>query len=79
MVTQLTDRLRAAAEASPPLADLLKEAADVVQENEAWISLHWNARARAIKRWQAAHPGNEGNWPDHADLMVWLMEQLEAR
>ena len=31
---------------------------------------------RAIKRWQAAHPGNDLRWPDHADLVVWLMEQL---
>lgn len=37
----------------------------------------WEADQRAIKRWQAAHPGNDNVWPDRADLVVWLMEQLE--
>ncbi len=41
------------------------------------FDLRWKADMRAIKRWQAAHPGNDLVWPDHADLVVWLMEQLE--
>ena len=45
----------------------------------ATFNLRWKADMRAIKRWQAAHPGSELAWPDHADLVVWLMEQLSAK
>lgn len=51
-----------------------------VDELRATFDLRWKADQRAIKRWQKAHPGNDLVWPDHADLVVWLMEQLqEAR
>jgi hypothetical protein len=46
-------------------------------EQEQSFDLRWSADMRAIKRWQAAHPGKELVWPDHADLCVWLLEQLE--
>lgn len=42
------------------------------------FDLRWNADMRAIKRWQAAGPNRELTWPDHADLVVWLLERLEA-
>lgn len=42
------------------------------------FDLRWAAGQRAIKAWQAANPGNELTWPDHADLCVWLMEQLSV-
>jgi hypothetical protein len=45
-------------------------------ELTAYFNLRWEADMRAIKRWQAAHPGNELTWPDHADMVVWLLEQL---
>ena len=48
-------------------------------EQEASFQLRWDADQRAIKRWQEAHPGNENVWPDHADLCVWLLEQLEGK
>lgn len=38
--------------------------------------LRWDADMRAIRRWQEA-TGKELVWPDHADLVVWLLEQLE--
>lgn len=47
-------------------------------ELEAVFDLRWRADMRAIKAWQAAHPGKELVWPDHADLVVWLMERREA-
>jgi hypothetical protein len=50
-----------------------------VEEMQASADLRWGADMRAIKRWQEAHPGNERVWPDHADLCVWLMEQLEQK
>lgn len=34
---------------------------------------------RAIELWQAAHPGNEDVWPDRTDLVLWLLERLEAK
>lgn len=40
------------------------------------FDLRWEADMRAIRRWQEAHPGNDHVWPDHADLVVWLMGQL---
>ena len=45
-------------------------------ELSATFRLRYDADMRAIKRWQGAHPGNDLTWPDHADLVVWLMEQL---
>jgi hypothetical protein len=46
----------------------------------ASLSMRYDADQRAIRRWQEAHPGNELTWPDHADMVVWLLEQRdEAR
>ena len=47
-------------------------------ELEKSFNLRWDADMRAIRRWQVAHPGNDLVWPDHADLVVWLLEQLSA-
>jgi len=47
-----------------------------IADLEALFELRWKADQRAIKMWQAAHPGNELIWPDHADLSVWLCERL---
>ena len=53
---------------------LLKERDELQQS----FDLRWRASMRAIKRWQEAHPGSDLTWPDHADLVVWLLEQLDA-
>lgn len=42
------------------------------------FDIRWAADMRAIELWHAAHPGNELVWPDHADLVVWLMEVLDC-
>lgn len=47
-------------------------------DNDASFQFRWDADMRAIKRWQKAHPGREKTWPDHADLVGWLLEQLES-
>lgn len=57
-------------------ADLLSAAEDL-EEYEISFNMRWNADMRAIKRWQAANPGNDLVWPDHADLVVWLLGELE--
>lgn len=51
----------------------LKAESDDLQQT---FDLRWKADMRAIKRWQEAHPGNDLVWPDHADLCVWLLEEL---
>lgn len=53
------------------------EAMDEIDERQASFDLRWKADMRAIKAWQAAHPGKERTWPDHADLCVWLMDEIE--
>jgi hypothetical protein len=45
-------------------------------EHKASFDLRWKADMRAIEMWQKAHPGNDLVWPDHADLVVWLLERL---
>lgn len=49
-----------------------------VAELEQTFNMRWEAQQHAIKRWQDAHPGNDLVWPDHADLIVWLLGELEA-
>ncbi len=51
--------------------------AEKIAELEASFDLCWAADMRAIKRWQAA-TGRDLTWPDHADMVVWLLEQLDA-
>lgn len=46
-----------------------------IQELERYFDLRRNANMRAIKRWQAAGPDRELRWPDHADMVVWLLEE----
>lgn len=55
------------------LPDLLDETEDY----RAFFELRWDADLRAIKRWQDAHPGGELVWPDHADLVIWLLDRIE--
>lgn len=47
-----------------------------IEDLQRTFDLRWQADMRAIKRWQEANPGNDLTWPDHADLVVWLLEQL---
>lgn len=58
------------------LEEQLEEALADLEERRASFELQWKASQRAIKMWQAAHPGNDLVWPDTAKLDVWLMEQL---
>lgn len=55
---------------------LLGAGIEIAQQN-ASFKLRWNADMRAIKQWRAAHPGNELVQPDHADMVVWLLEELD--
>lgn len=51
----------------------------ILSELRQTFDLRWTADQRAIKRWQEAHPGNDLVWPDHADLVVWLLDQLAGQ
>lgn len=44
----------------------------------AGFDIRWNADMRAIARWREAHPGNDLVLPDHADLVVWLMDVFDC-
>lgn len=66
-------------EIGPDTAYLAQWAVEQIEEHDQSFDLRWKADMRAIKRWQEAHPGNDLTWPDHADLCVWLLEQLDAR
>lgn len=49
-----------------------------IAEHKASFDLRWKADMRAIKRWQKA-TGRKLDWPDHADLCVWLMDTLTTQ
>lgn len=53
------------------------EMAERIADLERTFDLRWEADRRAIMRWQKAHPGNDLIWPDHADLVVWLLRTLD--
>ncbi len=45
---------------------------------QAIFDMRWDADMRAIKRWQT-ETGKVLTWPDHADLVVWLLGKLEKQ
>lgn len=58
--------------------DLIRALRDERNELQQIFDTRWAADMRAIEQWQKAHPGNDLVWPDHADLVVWLLGQIEA-
>lgn len=65
------DKIRAAFATLQAERDAAVAERDELQQT---FDLRWDANMRAIRRWQEAHPGNDLVWPDHADLVVWLLE-----
>lgn len=56
-----------------------REMEEKIAENQASFDLRWKADMRGIKRWQDEKPTErELKWPDHADLVVWLLDKLDA-
>ena len=47
-----------------------------LDELRAGFELRWAADMRAIKEWQRV-TGRELTWPDHADLCVWLLGEIQ--
>jgi hypothetical protein len=58
--------------------DRIKELETDNKDYSDSFQIRWDADMRAIKMYQKAHPETNGAWPDHADMCVWLMEQLAA-
>ena len=46
-------------------------------ELERTFEIRWQADQRAIKKWQEAHPGNDLVWPDRADMVQWLLSEMD--
>lgn len=42
------------------------------------FDMRWQATQRAIKVWQTKHPSSDLTWPDHAELIVWLLDEIES-
>jgi hypothetical protein len=62
------------------VAVLDEKAADQIADLERTFDLRWKADMRAIARWRSENPSaRELIMPDHADLVVWLLDQLEAK
>jgi hypothetical protein len=57
----------------------IRNAMEERKDDDRLFNLLRKADMQAISRWQAANPGKELTWPDHADLVVWLLEQLEKK
>lgn len=64
--------------AVPELLDALEAARNERDELQQSFQLRWEADRRAIRRWHD-EGGDELTWPDHVDLQIWLLEQLNAR
>jgi hypothetical protein len=58
------------------LRDQIRKLREELDDHEKSFSLRWEADMRAIKIWQEK-TGRTMVWPDHTDLLVWLMEQLD--
>jgi hypothetical protein len=64
---------------------LLREAAHEIEElrsqaddNDKLLDRRWDADLRGAKKWQEA-TGKTLTWPDHAELVTWLLEQLDEK
>lgn len=56
----------------------IKELSEDNDELNFSFNLRWKADIRAIKKWQIK-TGKKLRWPDHADLCVYLMDELDKK
>ena len=54
------------------------EAAEFGIEQARQFDVRWAADMAAIAYWRAARPDRALIWPDHADLVVWLLSVIEG-
>lgn len=69
-------RERASNDTAPGNAEIERLTREIAERDQSF-ELRWKADQRAIKRWQEAHPGNDLVWPDHADMCVWMLGEIE--
>lgn len=72
-------RLKKLDERVDRLTKTWKDCRQANREMESTLNLIRKSDARAIKMWQAAHPGKELVWPDRGKMIFWLLEQLEKQ
>ncbi len=65
------------AAASNAIGEMLTVRSELT-DHQASFDLLWKANMRALARWRAANPGNDLVMPDHADMVVWLLNQFAA-
>lgn len=69
-----TNELRQMRIDDEPIDQIVKERDELVR----LFDLEWAADMRAVKRWREEAPGRELVLPDRTNLVVWLLEKLEA-
>lgn len=74
-IVEQAARVRAALTPSSCPGDVGTVSAAELQET---FDMRWNADMRAVAMWRAENPGNDLVLPDHADLVVWLLDQADA-
>lgn len=58
---------------------LLADTAQDALELRRSFDLRWKTDMIAINKWEAsAHGRRQVLWPDHTDLCLWLLDQLDA-
>jgi len=73
MVSELKESLWQAEEAIEKLKIVQLKASEL---EELFESRH-AADVRAIEMWRSGGPDKELKWPDHADLVVWLLDYID--
>jgi hypothetical protein len=53
-----------------------EKAEAALAEKEALLDRLWEADMRGIKMWQEANPGNDLVWPDRAQHVAWVLDQV---
>lgn len=56
--------------------DQLEQVLGTPDDQDRKFDLRWDADMRAIRMWQA-ETGRDLVWPDHADLVVWLLKKMD--
>jgi hypothetical protein len=77
-LADITARLEASERYGKVTYGVEQELRREVTDQQASFDLRWKADMRAIAAWQAK-TGRLGIWPDHVDLVLWLLEQREAQ
>lgn len=80
LVVEGVARIKAGEMVQPEYIRAIVEAGSLAVEICAGFEMRRQADERAIRMWQAADQGKRRLiWPDHADLVVWLLDALEFK